>query len=128
MALHLVFTDKQQIISKSQQPCVVRFLQEPTSISLQPASPPAPLPLLFFSPSGDCFTLFRAQACACMRLISSDCLSPACVVEMELPSEETDKARDKENITRKRREALPANGNRLCLSCYLHIYMTVAVA
>lgn len=48
MALHLVFTDKQQIISKSQQPCVVRFLQEPTSISLQPASPPAPLPLLFF--------------------------------------------------------------------------------
>lgn len=89
MALHLVFTDKQQIISKSQQQCAVRFLQEPTSISLQPACLSSSLL------SSDCFAPRQSsvcvwvKVCACLRLISSDCLPLACLIVIELPSKKT---------------------------------------
>ena len=74
-----------------------------------------------------------AEACACMCLISSDCLPSACLVVIELQSEEAFASLslcsgDKGNITRIKQGALPARGKWLRLYCYLHTYMTVADA
>ncbi len=138
MALHLVFRDKQQIISKSQQPCAVRFLQEPTSISLQPARLPVLSSPLF---SSDCSalrqTMARLSRNMCMHVsdllrlfaLSLSCRNRANVRGCIRLSHSH--VRDKETLlalNKGIKGAPPANGNWMGLSCYIHIYMTGAVA
>lgn len=76
MASHLVFTDKQQIISKSQLPCAVSFLQQPASISLHSARPPIPSSLPWQVPHLSATNSEQIEGrLVCVRgLISVDCL------------------------------------------------------
>lgn len=140
MALQLVVADEQQIISKSQQPCAVRFLPRVNihlTSALQPTRLASPLRrLLHPSTNLGVFESRPVHVCVCdpLRLFAPPGLS---CLAIELPSEENIQLWRK-TVKRPTSRTLLAlkRGYRASASfqigtgglfCNLHVCMTAAV-